>query len=121
MSGSAKFFLGTDSAPHGRQAKESACGCAGIFNAPYALETYAGVFEEEGALDRLEAFAAVTVPPSSNAGRRVGSFAKSTRPGSSSALTVMLPLRPGTSSGTISSAKDPFPTASWARRYERSA
>ena len=56
-SGSPKFFLGTDSAPHARHAKESACGCAGIFNAPYALETYATVFDEEGALDRLEAFA----------------------------------------------------------------
>ena len=58
-SGSAKFFLGTDSAPHARSAKESACGCAGIFNAPYALESYAAVFEDEGALDRFEAFASV--------------------------------------------------------------
>jgi dihydroorotase len=57
VSGSPKFFLGTDSAPHARDAKESACGCAGIFNAPFALESYASVFEEEGALDRLEAFA----------------------------------------------------------------
>ena len=56
-SGSTKFFLGTDSAPHSREAKESACGCAGIFNAPFALESYATVFEEEGALDRLEGFA----------------------------------------------------------------
>ena len=56
-SGSPKFFLGTDSAPHSREAKESACGCAGIFNAPFALESYATVFEEENALDRLEAFA----------------------------------------------------------------
>jgi dihydroorotase len=56
-SGSPKFFLGTDSAPHTRKAKESGCGCAGIFNAPYALEAYATVFEEEGALDKLEAFA----------------------------------------------------------------
>ncbi len=56
-SGSPKYFLGTDSAPHDVSAKESACGCAGIFNAPFALETYASVFEEEGALDRLEAFA----------------------------------------------------------------
>ncbi len=56
-SGSPKFFLGTDSAPHPRHAKESACGCAGIFNAPFALESYARVFEEEGALDRLEGFA----------------------------------------------------------------
>ena len=56
-SGSPKFFLGTDSAPHGRKAKESGCGCAGIFNAPVALEAYATVFEAEGALDRLEGFA----------------------------------------------------------------
>ncbi|WP_344700528.1 dihydroorotase [Sphingomonas limnosediminicola] len=55
-SGSGKFFLGTDSAPHTREAKESDCGCAGIFNAPFALESYVSVFEEEGALDRLEAF-----------------------------------------------------------------
>jgi len=56
-SGSPKFFLGTDSAPHPREAKESACGCAGIYNAPYALESYAAVFEAENALDKLEAFA----------------------------------------------------------------
>ena len=56
-SGSPKFFLGTDSAPHARHAKESACGCAGIFNAPFALESYAAVFEEEGALNNLAAFA----------------------------------------------------------------
>jgi dihydroorotase len=59
-SGSPKFFLGTDSAPHSREAKESACGCAGIFNAPFALESYATVFEEEeDALDRFEAFASI--------------------------------------------------------------
>lgn len=56
-SGSPKFFLGTDSAPHSVERKESGCGCAGIFNAPFALESYAKVFDEEGALDRLEAFA----------------------------------------------------------------
>ena len=56
-SGSPKFFLGTDSAPHSREAKESSCGCAGIFNAPFALESYVQVFEEEGALDRFEGFA----------------------------------------------------------------
>jgi len=55
-SGRPNIFLGTDSAPHARHAKESACGCAGLFNAPYALESYATVFEEEGALDKLEAF-----------------------------------------------------------------
>ena len=58
VSGNPKFFLGTDSAPHTREAKESSCGCAGIFNAPFALEAYAKVFAEENALDRLEAFAA---------------------------------------------------------------
>ena len=58
-SGSPKFFLGTDSAPHAREAKESACGCAGLFNAPFALESYATVFEEEGALGRFEAFASI--------------------------------------------------------------
>ncbi len=56
-SGSPKFFLGTDSAPHLISEKESACGCAGIFNAPYALESYAMVFDEEGALGHLEGFA----------------------------------------------------------------
>lgn len=61
-SGSPKFFLGTDSAPHAVQDKESACGCAGIFSAAHALESYAKVFEEEGALDRFEAFASENGP-----------------------------------------------------------
>ena len=61
-SGSKKYFLGTDSAPHDQSAKESACGCAGIFNAPFALESYAAVFEEEGALDKLEGFASLFGP-----------------------------------------------------------
>jgi dihydroorotase len=61
-SGDPSFFLGTDSAPHLRHAKEAACGCAGIFNAPYAIESYAQVFEEEGALERLEAFASLYGP-----------------------------------------------------------
>jgi dihydroorotase len=60
--GEPKFFLGTDSAPHARSAKESACGCAGIYNAPFALESYATVFEQEGALERLEAFASAYGP-----------------------------------------------------------
>jgi dihydroorotase len=55
-SGDPRFFLGTDSAPHPRSAKECACGCAGIFNAPVALACLAEVFEAEGTLDRLEAF-----------------------------------------------------------------
>jgi dihydroorotase len=58
VSGNPKFFLGTDSAPHPVQDKERDCGCAGIFSAPAAIEVYAQVFEEENALDRLEAFAA---------------------------------------------------------------
>jgi dihydroorotase len=56
-SGNPKFFLGTDSAPHGRTAKEAACGCAGCYTAHAALELYAEAFEQAGALDRLEAFA----------------------------------------------------------------
>ncbi len=61
-SGSDKYFLGTDSAPHAREAKEAACGCAGIFNAPYALESYLAVFDDENALDRFEAFASLNGP-----------------------------------------------------------
>lgn len=61
-SGSAKFFLGTDTAPHTVGAKESACGCAGVFNAPYAMESYALTFEEENALDKLEGFASLFGP-----------------------------------------------------------
>ena len=61
-SGWPNVFLGTDSAPHARHAKESACGCAGIFNAPFALESYATVFEEENALDHFEAFASINGP-----------------------------------------------------------
>ena len=56
------FRSGTDSAPHVAAAKQSACGCAGIFNAPFALEAYAQVFDEEGALDRLEGFASLHGP-----------------------------------------------------------
>ena len=61
-SGDAKFFLGTDSAPHPIADKEKDCGCAGIFCAPAAFETYARVFDEENALDKLEAFAALNGP-----------------------------------------------------------
>ncbi len=56
-SGNPKFFLGTDSAPHPRDAKESSCGCAGMYTAHAAIELYAEAFEEAGALDRLEGFA----------------------------------------------------------------
>jgi dihydroorotase len=61
-SGSPRFFLGTDSAPHARSAKENACGCAGIFNAPFALESYVAVFDVEDALDRFEGFASLHGP-----------------------------------------------------------
>jgi dihydroorotase len=61
-SGNAAFFLGTDTAPHTADTKECACGCAGIFNAPVAMQVYAQVFAEEGALDRLEAFASLNGP-----------------------------------------------------------
>ena len=61
-SGSPKFFLGTDSAPHPIGEKESDCGCAGIFSAPTAMELYARVFDEEGALENLETFASHAGP-----------------------------------------------------------
>jgi dihydroorotase len=58
-SGNPKFFLGTDSAPHAKGAKEHACGCAGCYSAPVALPSYAEAFEDAGALDRLEGFASI--------------------------------------------------------------
>jgi len=61
-SGAPAFFLGTDTAPHARAAKETDCGCAGIFSAPAALEIYAQVFDEEGSLDNFEAFASLNGP-----------------------------------------------------------
>jgi dihydroorotase len=61
-SGSNKFFLGTDSAPHARLDKESACGCAGIFSAHAAIEIYATIFEQQDVLDKLEAFASFNGP-----------------------------------------------------------
>ena len=62
ISGDKHFFLGTDSAPHLTRDKESACGCAGIFSSPVAVELYAQVFDEEGALDKLEGFASIYGP-----------------------------------------------------------
>ena len=61
-SGSNKFFLGTDSAPHSKHKKESACGCAGIFSAHAAIEIYTSIFEQQGILDKLEAFASFNGP-----------------------------------------------------------
>ena len=61
-SGGSQFFLGTDTAPHAIERKESACGCAGIYNAPNAMESYAKTFDEENALDKLESFASLNGP-----------------------------------------------------------
>jgi dihydroorotase len=61
-SGNAKFFLGTDSAPHAKHAKEAACGCAGCYTAYAAIELYAEAFEQRNALDKLEAFASLNGP-----------------------------------------------------------
>ncbi len=58
ISGNPKFFLGTDSAPHSKYDKESACGCAGVFSAPHAIELYAQAFDKVNAIDKLEGFAA---------------------------------------------------------------
>ena len=72
-SGSPKFFLGTDSAPHARHTKEAACGCAGCYTALAALELYAEVFEQAGALDKLEAFASFNGPDFYRLPRNAGS------------------------------------------------
>jgi len=61
-SGSNRFFLGTDSAPHAKNAKENDCGCAGCFSAHAAIELYAEIFEDLGILDKLEAFASFNGP-----------------------------------------------------------
>ena len=101
---SPKFFLGTDSAPHAVERKESGCGCAGIFNAPYALESYATAFEEEGALDRLEAFASEYGPSfyglPLNEGRVVLERAEATVPEALSAAgTDVVPFHAGETLG----------------------
>ncbi|KAF6257727.1 dihydroorotase [Scenedesmus sp. NREL 46B-D3] len=73
-SGSAKFFLGTDSAPHAVGAKEAPCGCAGVFSAPIAMALYATAFEQAGALDKLEAFASFNGPDFYGLPRNSGSL-----------------------------------------------
>jgi dihydroorotase len=62
ISGDDRFFLGTDSAPHAKGDKESACGCAGCYSAPAAIELYAQIFDDLGVLDKLEAFASINGP-----------------------------------------------------------
>ena len=73
ISGSDKFFLGTDSAPHAKGLKEHACGCAGCYTALQALELYAQAFDQAGALDKLEAFASFNGPDFYNLPRNQGS------------------------------------------------
>jgi dihydroorotase len=73
-SGNPKFFLGTDSAPHAQAAKESACGCAGLYTAHAALELYAEAFEQAGALDKLEGFASFHGPDFYGLPRNKGSI-----------------------------------------------
>ncbi|MDE2585712.1 MAG: dihydroorotase, partial [Betaproteobacteria bacterium] len=73
ISGSPRFFLGTDSAPHATGAKEAACGCAGCYTALHALELYAEAFEDAGALDKLEAFASFHGPAFYGLPRNAGS------------------------------------------------
>lgn len=90
--GEACFFLGTDTAPHPRGAKEAACGCAGVFLGPVALQCYAQVFDEEGALDRLEAFASLN-------GARFHGLAPN-------AGTVTLDRKPETAPETITAGDD---------------
>ena len=102
-SGNPKFFLGTDTAPHAREAKESACGCAGIYNAPYAIESYAAVFEQEGALDRLEAFASTFGPRFYGLPANTGSLTlerQDTEAETAEAVPVALELANGTSTPT---------------------
>jgi dihydroorotase len=98
--GNPKFFLGTDSAPHGRATKEAACGCAGIYSAHAAIELYAEVFEAAGALERLEAFASFNGPDFYRLPRNRGSIVIERAPWSVPAhypfgADVLVPFRAG--------------------------
>ncbi len=73
-SGSARFFLGTDSAPHAKGVKENACGCAGCYTALHAMELYTQAFDQAGALDQLEAFASFNGPAFYNLPRNTGTI-----------------------------------------------
>ncbi|WOE76202.1 dihydroorotase [Alterisphingorhabdus coralli] len=99
-SGSPKFFLGTDSAPHEVEAKESACGCAGIFSAPHALESYLKVFEEEDAIDKFEGFASFHGPDFYRLPRNSDTITLTRKPnqvveGLAAAGTVVVPFHAG--------------------------
>jgi dihydroorotase len=88
-SGNPRFFLGTDSAPHPKAEKESACGCAGCYTAASALELYAEAFEEAAALDRLEGFASFHGPDFYNLPRNTSKVTLRREPWS---LPAELPL-----------------------------
>ncbi|PFH09217.1 dihydroorotase [Collimonas sp. PA-H2] len=88
-SGSSRFFLGTDSAPHPKGLKEHACGCAGCYTALHAMELYAQAFDQAGALDQLEAFASFNGPAFYNLPRNQGSVTLKRQPW---ALPAELPL-----------------------------
>ena len=98
-SGSAKFFLGTDSAPHARSTKEAACGCAGCYTAHAGIELYAEAFEQAGALDRLEAFASFHGPDFYGLPRNTGTvtLVKETTPLAADHPSGVVPLRAGES------------------------
>ncbi len=91
-SGDPKFFLGTDSAPHARGLKENACGCAGCYTAPHAMELYTSAFDSVGALDRLEAFASHHGADFYGLPRNRGSLTLERRPG---VVPVELPFVDG--------------------------
>jgi len=95
--GNPKFFLGTDSAPHARSAKEAACGCAGIYTAHAALELYAEAFDGAGALDRLEAFASFHGPDFYGLPRNTGTvtLVKETTALAADHPSGVVPLRAG--------------------------
>jgi len=101
ISGNPKFFLGTDSAPHARLAKEAACGCAGCYTANAALELYAEAFEAAGSLDRLEGFASHFGPDFYRLPRNSGTVTLEKRPQTLPAAydyipgDTLVPLRAG--------------------------
>ncbi|MFY9178672.1 MAG: dihydroorotase [Venatoribacter sp.] len=100
VSGSSKFFLGTDSAPHAKDKKENACGCAGCFSAYAAIELYAEIFEDLGVLNKLEAFASFNGPDFYNLPRnqdKITLVKQSWQVPSEMAFgqTVIVPLRAG--------------------------
>ena len=91
-SGSDKFFLGTDSAPHAKSTKESACGCAGCYSAPFALELYADLFDSLGQLEHLEGFAALHAAKFYGLDRNAGTVTLERR---SNKIPERLPYLPG--------------------------